>query len=84
MITDICDKTIHPNQLRNFYKYDNKGIKNYITQREITERMNLSDTRVYRSYLFNPTNPLYRKPPRSILRLSWFVAKELLAEGWKI
>lgn len=84
MITDICDKTMTPDQLRNFFKYDDRGLKTYITHREIADRMNLSDPRVYRSYLFNPSKPSYRNPPRAILRLSWFVAQELLAEGWKI
>lgn len=84
MITDICEKTMTPDQLRGFYKLDAKGFKQFITQQEIAEKMNLPDSRVYRSYLFDKSKVSYRQPSPAILRLSWFVAQELLAEGWKI
>lgn len=83
-LSELEEKTMNPDQLRNFYRIDEKGLKRYITHQEIADRMNFADARTYRGYLFDKSKSSYRKPPNSILRLSWYIAQELFNEGWKI
>lgn len=85
-ITTVCDegeKTFDPIALRNFYKTEGK-IKQFISYWEIAQRLNLSDTRCYQAYLFQPGSSSYRKPSGLVKRLSYYVAQELLQEGWQL
>ena len=83
MNTTIEDKTFDPVLLRNFYKYIERGIITPINYSSIAERLNLSDVSRYQAYL-NPSARSYRKPSNSMCRLAYYVAQELLAEGWQI
>lgn len=77
------EKIFDPADLRKFYKVADNGIKTPIHNTEIANRLNLSDARRYRAYL-NPSVNSYRRPGGIVWRLAYYVAQDLLAEGWQI
>lgn len=77
------EKVFNPADLRKFYRVADNGIKTFIYNGEIARRLNLSDTRCYRAYL-NPHVGSYRQPSGALFRLAYYVAQDLLAEGWQL